>query len=120
MRTIGFRDDYVIRNEILPGLVALTIPTTCLLALFFFDKFELDLSSLLTNVCFSASLHDLQDQVNMVNLRTFASFAYLTQVAFAGDDVYTNSSQLRDIVPKRDVLYVGGQYTNVTASLNSH
>ena len=56
----------------------------------------------------------------MVNLRPFASFAYLTQVAFAGDNAYTNSSQLRDIVPKRDVLYVGGQYTNVTASLNSH
>ena len=55
----------------------------------------------------------------MVNVRTFAFFAYLTQVALAGDDVYTNSSQLRVIVPKRDVLYVGGQYTNVTASLNS-
>ena len=56
----------------------------------------------------------------MVNLRTFTSLTYLTQVAFLGGNAQTNSSQLMDIVPKREVLYVGGRYTNITASLDSH
>lgn len=56
----------------------------------------------------------------MVNLRTFASLTYMTQVAFLGGNAQTSSSQLMDIVPKREVLYVGGQYTNITASLHSH
>lgn len=53
----------------------------------------------------------------MVNIRTFTSVAYLSQFAFLGGNAQTNSSQLRDIVPKREVLYVGGKYTNITASL---
>ena len=38
------------------------------------------------------------------------------QVAFLGGNAQINSSQLMDISPKREVLYVGGQYTNITAS----
>ena len=53
----------------------------------------------------------------MMNLRTFASVSYLSQIAFLGSNAQTNPSQLLDIVPKRDVLYVGGKYTNVTVSL---
>lgn len=52
----------------------------------------------------------------MVHLCTFASLAYLSQVVFLGGNAQTNSSQLVNIVPKREVLYVGGQYTNITAS----
>ncbi|KAF2737780.1 alpha/beta-hydrolase, partial [Polyplosphaeria fusca] len=50
----------------------------------------------------------------MVNLRTLASAVYLTQFAFLGGNAHTNHSELVDIVPKREVLYVGGKYTNVT------
>lgn len=56
----------------------------------------------------------------MLNLRTFTSLTYLAQVAFYGGNAQTNSSQLLDIVPKREVLYVGGKYTNVTASPKLH
>lgn len=52
----------------------------------------------------------------MVNLRGFTSLTYLTQVAFLGGNAQPNSSQLLNIVPKREVLYVGGGYTNITAS----
>lgn len=54
----------------------------------------------------------------MVNLRTLTSLTYLTQVAFTEGNAQTNSSQLLDIVPKREVFYVGGGYTNITASLD--
>ncbi|KAG8420770.1 hypothetical protein J3458_002698 [Metarhizium acridum] len=50
----------------------------------------------------------------MVNFGTFTSLTQLTQVALLGGHAQANSSQLRDIVPKREVLYVGGRYTNVT------
>lgn len=56
----------------------------------------------------------------MVNLRALTSLTYLTQVAFLGGNAQTNGSQLTDIVPKREVLYVGGQYMNITASLDPH
>jgi hypothetical protein len=49
----------------------------------------------------------------MLNLRTFTSLMYGTHFAVLGISAQTNSSQLKDIVPRRDVLYVGGQYTNV-------
>jgi hypothetical protein len=52
----------------------------------------------------------------MVNFRTFTSLTYLSQVALLGSNAQTNVSQLMDIVPKREVFYVGGQYANVTAS----
>ena len=51
----------------------------------------------------------------MANLRTFL-LAYATQSACLGGNAQPNGSDLADIVPKREVLYVGGQYTNVTAS----
>jgi len=56
----------------------------------------------------------------MVNLRTLISLTYLTQVTLLGGNAQTNRSQLMEIVPKREILYVGGQYTNITARLNSH
>jgi hypothetical protein len=57
----------------------------------------------------------------MINLRTFTSLAYLAQIAGLGINAHsTNSSQLANIVPKREVLYVGGQYTNFTVYLNFH
>jgi hypothetical protein len=98
---------------------ALTISVTFLLALFLCGKFKLELSSLSTNVALGSLLY-LQHWVNMVNFSTFTSLAYLTQVAFLGGNAQPNSSQLMDIVPKREVLYVGGEYTNITASLDSH
>lgn len=51
----------------------------------------------------------------MVHLCTLTSLAYLSQIVFLGGNAQTNSSQLVNIVPKREVLYVGGQYTNITA-----
>jgi hypothetical protein len=89
-------------------------------ALFLSDKFELNLSSLLTTASFPRSLQLLQNCFNMFNLRTFTSLTYLTQVAFLGGNAQAKSSQLKDIVPKREVLYVGGRYTNITASLDSN
>lgn len=56
----------------------------------------------------------------MVNLHTFASLTWLTQAAVLGGNAQSNNSQLADIVPKREVLYVGGRYTNITARLGSH
>jgi hypothetical protein len=55
----------------------------------------------------------------MVNLGAL-SLTFFTQFAFLGGNAQPNGSQLMDIVPTRRVLYVGGRYTNVTASLNSH
>ncbi|KAJ3475614.1 hypothetical protein NLG97_g9397 [Lecanicillium saksenae] len=46
----------------------------------------------------------------MVN---FGSFAYWSQIAFLGGNAQPNAS-LADIVPRREVLYVGGAYANVT------
>jgi hypothetical protein len=53
----------------------------------------------------------------MANLRTFL-LAYTTQIAFLGGNAQPNGSDLADVVPKREVLYVGGQYTNITASFS--
>ena len=52
----------------------------------------------------------------MFNVRTLTSLTYLSQFAFLGSNAQTNASELVDIVPRRDVLYVGGKYTNVTVS----
>jgi hypothetical protein len=52
----------------------------------------------------------------MVNLRALTPFTFLSQVAFLGANAHSNCSELLDIVPKREVLYVGGRYTNITAS----
>jgi hypothetical protein len=55
----------------------------------------------------------------MLNLRVFTCVTYLAHTAFSGCNAQTNSSQLLEIVPKREVLYVGGKYTNITVSLKS-
>lgn len=99
--------------HILTGLHA--VATHWFLVLLLLYRFELELSSLPTNTYFLAPV-----QYNMVNLRTLTSVTYLAQVAFLGGDAQTNGSQLRNIIPKREVLYVGGQYTDITASLDSH
>lgn len=79
-------------------------------------EFE-ELSCLLTNISLG-SMQWLQDRFNMVNLLTFTSLTYLTQIACLGCNAQTNTSMLLDIVPKREVFYVGGQYTNITASVD--
>jgi hypothetical protein len=89
-------------------------------ALFLSYKFELNLSSLLTNATFPGSLQLLQNCLAMFNLCTFTSLTCFTQVAFLGANAQAKSSQLKDIVPKREVLYVGGRYTNITASIDSY
>jgi hypothetical protein len=68
------------------------------------------------NVSLPGSLQNIQDWLTMVNLRTFTSLTYLSQVVFLGGNAQTNSSQLGDIVPKREVFYAGGKYANITAS----
>jgi hypothetical protein len=55
----------------------------------------------------------------MANLRIFTSIAYLAQAAFLGGNEQTSGTQLLGIVPRREILYVGGQYVNITASLDS-
>jgi hypothetical protein len=50
----------------------------------------------------------------MVNLHILTSLTCITQLAVAAGNEQTNDTRLKDIVPKRDVLYVGGQYTNIT------
>ena len=83
---------------------------------FLLYKFELKSMSLLSPQ--ASPSPGLCNSYSMVNIRTFTSVAYLSQFAFLGGNAQTNSSQLRDIVPKREVLYVGGKYTNITASLD--
>jgi hypothetical protein len=53
----------------------------------------------------------------MVNFRTLTPFAYMAQCGILGANAHNISSRLLDIVPKREVLYVGGRYTNITVSL---
>lgn len=50
----------------------------------------------------------------MVNFGSFASLTYWTQIAFLGSRAQSNHSALADIVPRREVMYVGGEYTNIT------
>jgi hypothetical protein len=54
----------------------------------------------------------------MLNLGTLTSFTYLAQVVGRLGNAQTKGVQLLDIVPKREVLYIGGQYKNITASLD--
>jgi hypothetical protein len=56
----------------------------------------------------------------MFNLITLTSLIYLTYVAFLIGNVQIHGSQLRDVVSKREALYVGGRYMNITASLDCH
>jgi hypothetical protein len=61
-------------------------------------------------------LKPLRASLTMINLRTVSALTYLTRFVFLGCDAHSNSSSLLDIVPKREVLYVGGEYTNITVS----
>jgi hypothetical protein len=54
----------------------------------------------------------------MITIPTLTSLTHLVQVAFLGGNAQAHSSQLKDIVPHREVLYVGGRYTNVTVCLD--
>lgn len=56
----------------------------------------------------------------MVNSSALIAVAYLTQVTLGSSNAQTDYSHLKDIVPKRDVLYVGGKYQNVTVSQRSN
>jgi hypothetical protein len=78
----------------------------------------LDFLPLFANVSIPASLQ-CSNWINMVNFISLTSFAYVAQGARLGANAHNNSSQLLDIVPKREVLYVGGSYTNITASFES-
>jgi hypothetical protein len=52
----------------------------------------------------------------MRNSPALIAFASLTQLTLFGCNAQTTNTDLKDIVPKREVLYVGGQYKNVTVS----
>lgn len=54
----------------------------------------------------------------MLGLRPLLFFRCLTQSAMLGSNAQISNNYLRDIVPKRKALYVGGRYTNITASLD--
>lgn len=54
----------------------------------------------------------------MLNFRTITAVISLTHSVFLGADAETKSSELLDLVPKREVLYVGGSYQNVTAGFS--
>jgi hypothetical protein len=99
--------------------MAMAISAGFLLLLSLFHDFKPGLPSLLTNIS-SGSLQWLQHRFTMVNLQTFTSLTYLSRIPFLGGNAQANRSQLMGIVPKREVLYVGGQYTSITASLDSH
>jgi hypothetical protein len=49
----------------------------------------------------------------MLYPRTLTSLTCVTQLAVVAGNAHNNNSQLQDIVPRRDVLYVGGQYMNI-------
>lgn len=55
----------------------------------------------------------------MVRLGSLTSLAVCwTQVAFWGAAEATKPSDLKDIVPRREVLYVGGKYTNISVRVH--
>jgi hypothetical protein len=76
--------------------------------------------ALVTSITLAGSMQWLQDHFTKINLRTFTSLTYLTQIVGPGSNTHPQSSQLENIVPKREVLYVGGQYTNITVHFDSH
>lgn len=55
----------------------------------------------------------------MLDFGTLTSLTYLVQVASRLGHAQTNGAQLLGIVPKREVLYIGGQYKNITARLDA-
>lgn len=53
----------------------------------------------------------------MVNLCAYGVTICLMQLAL-GSNTQKDRTHLKKITPKRDVFYVGGRYTNITASLS--
>lgn len=53
----------------------------------------------------------------MVNFSAIASLTYWTQVAFLSGYAQPSTCDLKNIIPRRDVFYAGGQYTTLTARL---
>ena len=56
----------------------------------------------------------------MRNSPALIALACLTSFTSFGCNAQTYNVDLKDIVPKREVLYVGGQYKNVTVSPPCH
>jgi hypothetical protein len=52
----------------------------------------------------------------MMGLRTLGDLLCLTQVILGGGAQF-NRTSLEQVIPRREILYVGGRYTNITASL---
>jgi len=68
-----------------------------------------------TYVSLVGSLQYLQS-LTMVNLHSMSPLAYLLPIVSIIGNARSNPTDLSAIVPKREVLYVGGKYTNITAS----
>lgn len=58
------------------------------------------------------------DSPSMMNFRALICLAVLSQKIFAGKHQANSPDSLKDIVPRREFLYVGGQYTNITVRVN--
>ena len=56
------------------------------------------------------------DRANMMGIDTLGDLLCLTQVILGGG-AKTNRTSLEQVIPRREILYVGGRYTNITASL---
>lgn len=53
----------------------------------------------------------------MMGINTLGDLLCLTQVILGGGS-RNNRTSLEHVIPRREILYVGGRYTNITASLN--
>jgi hypothetical protein len=56
------------------------------------------------------------NRANMMGIRTSGDLLCLTQVIL-GSGAKFNRTGLGQVIPRREILYVGGRYTNITASL---
>ena len=67
-----------------------------------------------SRLCHSRAL--TTDRANMIGKDTLGDLLCLTQVILGGG-AKTNRTSLEQVIPRREILYVGGRYTNITASL---
>ena len=89
-----------------------TIEVSFLHAVFLVSFFDSDLQ-----VVFRvAYLLGVTDRVIMMGIGTLGDLLCLTQIMLGGD-AQTNRTSFEPVVPRREILYVGGRYTNITASL---
>jgi hypothetical protein len=56
----------------------------------------------------------------MVNLRALGCLPSVAHVVVLGCNVQTGIPNLEALVPKREVFYVGGQYTNISVTFRRH